>query len=70
MRQIRAKRFTQDIIDTIGGRIAELVLPIPRDAGQRSRIEDTVKQVIKDRVEARELARKARLEVCAPPSDV
>lgn len=27
-RQIRSKQFTQDIIDTLGGRINELILPI------------------------------------------
>lgn len=65
-KQIKAKRFTMDIIDSIGSRLLEVVIPLPRDAGQRRDIEDTVKQVIKDRIEARELARKARLAVCAP----
>ena len=30
-RQIRAKQFTQDIIDTLGKRIFEVILPIPKD---------------------------------------
>lgn len=65
-RQIRAKRATQDIIDSLGDRLRELVLPIPRDAATRERITDMVARVIRDRVEARELARRAALEVVDP----
>ena len=61
--QIKAKRFTQDIIDSIGRRVFELVLPIPKDQSKRERIEDSVKKCIEDRMEARELARRARIEV-------
>jgi type I restriction enzyme M protein len=66
-RQIQAKRFTQDIIDSLGKRVRELVLPIPRSAAQRERIAAMVEQVIRDRVEARELARRAALEVVSDP---
>ena len=62
-RQIRAKQFTQDIIDSLGERINELVLPVPKMAEQRQRITDIVSQVIRERVEARELARRAVVEV-------
>lgn len=62
-RQIRAKRFTQDIIDSLGNRINELVLPIPKDLGDRARVEEMVREAIAQRVEARELARQACLEV-------
>jgi type I restriction enzyme M protein len=62
-RQIRAKQFTQDIIDSLGERINELILPVPLDAEQRQRITDMVSQVISERVEARELARRAVVEV-------
>lgn len=34
--QVRAKRFTQDIIDTMGRRVLELEIPIPRSAGDRA----------------------------------
>jgi len=40
--QISSKRFTQDIIDTLGARIKELVLPIPKDAATRNEIIDNV----------------------------
>jgi type I restriction enzyme M protein len=66
MKQIKAKRFTLDIIDTIGNRIFELVLPVPKDKLVRRRIEDVVRKSIEDRIEARELARQARLDVCSP----
>ena len=62
-RQIRAKQFTQDIIDSLGERINELVLPIPKGKEKRSRISDIVRQVIRDRVDARELARQVAIEV-------
>jgi type I restriction enzyme M protein len=62
-RQIKAKRFTQDIIDSLGDRIYELTLPIPKSLEMCSRITKMVEQAIHDRIEARELARKACLEV-------
>ncbi len=61
--QIKAKRFTQDIIDTLGDRLLELVLPIPRDKKHRELIESSVEHAIKDRIEARELSRRARAGV-------
>jgi type I restriction enzyme M protein len=65
-RQIKAKTFTQDIIDSLGARITEIVLPIPKSSAAREQIESLVRKVIADRVEARELARKAKLLVVDP----
>lgn len=65
IKQIQAKRYTQDIIDTLGNRVLELVLPLPKDKKKRSEVEKMVQQCIFDRVEARELARRAREEVCS-----
>ncbi|MBE2199982.1 MAG: N-6 DNA methylase [Anaerolinea sp.] len=62
-RQIKAKRFTQDIIDSLGQRIHELILPIPKSQQLRQHVSQTVEQAIRDRIEARELARKACLDV-------
>jgi type I restriction enzyme M protein len=64
--QIKAYSFTQDIIDSLGDRIRELVVPIPKDPDQRLEISALVKRVIADRVEARELARRAATEVATP----
>lgn len=58
--QIQAKRFTQDIIDSLGKRINELILPIPKDETKKKEITDMVKRSIDDRIESRELARRAK----------
>ncbi len=62
-KQIKSKRFTQDIIDSLGNRINELVLPIPKSAKLKQKIAQLVKKAIHERVEARELAKKATKEV-------
>ena len=59
----KAKRLTLDIIDSIGKRVNELLLPIPKDKVKRKYIEDMVEKSINERIEARELARKAKLEI-------
>lgn len=61
--QIKSKRFTQDIIDTLGKRVFELLLPIPKNKQHREEIEMMVKNSIEDRIEARELARKAKTKI-------
>ncbi len=66
--QVWAKRFTQDIIDTLGARWRELMLPIPRDQGIRESISAKVKQAIEARTSARLLARSAVIGV-APHDD-
>jgi type I restriction enzyme M protein len=65
-RQIKSKTFTQDIIDSLGSRVVELVLPISKKESARRKIEQIVKKVIADRVEARELARAAKSLVVEP----
>lgn len=60
-RQIRAKQFTADIIDTIGNRYHELVLPLPRNSEIRSQIEREVLAVIDGRVTLRERLRRIPL---------
>lgn len=62
-RQVKAKQFTQDIIDSLGERLNELVLPIPRSEEARARIGDMVKEAVNLRIKARELARVARASV-------
>lgn len=69
-RQIKAKTFTQDIIDSLGNRYAEVILPIPKAEEAKREIIDLVQKVITDRIEARELARKAKLLVAPPLDDV
>ncbi len=61
--QLYAKRFTQDIIDTLGGRLHELVLPIPKNEQRKAEVIKTVKGVVERRSKAREEARQAALSV-------
>lgn len=65
-RQIQSKRQTQDIIDSLGSRINDLVIPIPKSLATRGRLKKMVQKVISDRMEARELGRRARLEIVQP----
>jgi len=66
-RQIKAKQFTQDIIDSLGDRIYELILPIPKDKKVHTRVTKTVEKAIGERIEARELSRKACEDVVGCP---
>lgn len=61
--QIQSKRFTQDIIDSLGKRINELIIPIPKDRSRRKEIDEIVETSIRDRIESRELARKSKLMI-------
>lgn len=53
-RQIRTKQFTRDVIDTLGNRIEEVVLPIPKSPKLRRAISIAVRKVVQSRVYARE----------------
>lgn len=55
-KQILSKRFTQDIIDSLGKRIFELILPISKDRDKRERISEMVEQAIHLKSQAREVA--------------
>ncbi len=66
VQQIKARSHTQDIIDSLGNRIYEIVLPIPKDEHRRHHIIQIVEKVIQDRIEARELARQACIAVVQP----
>jgi type I restriction enzyme M protein len=62
--QVRAKQFTQDIIDTLGNRVLELMLPFPRDGKACESIARRAKEIIERRAQYREEARRlpARLQ--------
>ena len=62
-RQIKAKRLTQDIIDSLGDRIYGLVLPMPRSRRRRRKIVQMVQGAIEARAKARALSRLALEEV-------
>lgn len=52
-RQFRTKQFTRDVIDTLGQRVKEVTLPIPRSVKLRQAISENVKSAIDDRIQAR-----------------
>jgi type I restriction enzyme M protein len=62
-RQVRANQFTQDIIDTLGRRILEVRVPIPRDATDRLRIAAETQEVIETRVRLRNRVKEIAREV-------
>lgn len=62
-RQMRNKQFTRDVIDTLGHRLLEVVLPVPADVRDRELITSTVGGLLRARGELRADARRLRLEV-------
>lgn len=62
-RQIKAKRFTQDIIDTLGNRVLELVIPIPKDPEKRARIAESTREIVEMRARLRNEAVQVALDV-------
>lgn len=55
-KQIRSKQFSQDIIETLGSRINELILPIPKEQRHAKMINTQTKSVIDKRMRLREQA--------------
>lgn len=53
-RQIRTKQFTRDVIDTLGQRFKEVIIPIPVSQSIKESISTTIRNIINDRVEARD----------------
>ena len=62
-RQMRSKQFTRDVIDTLGKRIFEVVLPIPRDKKLCDRIAVETRDTVLARVELRNRTKQIALEV-------
>lgn len=51
--QVRAKQFTQDIIDTLGKRVMELAIPVPRRAAKAAELASACRRIIETRVKLR-----------------
>lgn len=62
-RQIRAKQFTRDVIDTVGLRIYEVLLPIPRDPEMRAMVIDRARQAVQERADLRARVRLLGREI-------
>ena len=52
-KRMRTKQFTRDVIDTLGKRLFEVYLPIPRDEGLRTQIADLTRQAVTERASLR-----------------
>ena len=60
-RQVRAKQFTQDIIDTLGRRLAEIVLPVPKDEDLGIAMAKEVRALVETRIRLRNRAKEIPL---------
>jgi type I restriction enzyme M protein len=65
-RQIRSKQFTQDIIDTLGNRVSELLIPIPRSEARRKSLAKETRETVETRVALRHRAVEIALNVEGP----
>jgi len=52
-RQIRTKQFTRDVIDTIGKRLYEIILPIPKSKTVRESLSLQMKSIVESRMQGR-----------------
>ena len=62
-KQIRAKQFTLGIIDTLGKRLFELILPIPKDPRVRKDIIRKTREIVSMRAELRHKVREVSVQV-------
>ncbi len=62
-KQIRAKQFTQNIIDSLGNRVMELIIPIPKDSNLRAFLTSEAQRVVEERAKLREKARQLSTQV-------
>jgi hypothetical protein len=61
-RQMRAKQFTRDVIDTLGKRLFEVILPIPKDKTLREQIASKTREVVLGRVVLRNKTKQISLD--------
>jgi type I restriction enzyme M protein len=61
--QIRARQFTRDIIDTLGRRLLEVVLPIPKSAELASGLAQDARATVEERTRLRDEAKALVLDV-------
>ena len=65
-RQIRSKQFTQDIIDTLGKRFMEILIPVPKDEKFATKIARETQSIIEDRAKLRNRAKEIALKLQGP----
>ena len=54
-RQIRTKQFTRDVIDTLGQRLKEVIIPIPNSEELKKAISEKVHTIVNNRIQARDI---------------
>jgi type I restriction enzyme M protein len=62
-RQMKAKQFTRDVIDTLGKRLYEIAIPVPKDPKRRKEIADVTRETVETRVRLRNMAKQLAIEV-------
>ena len=62
-RQIRTKQFTRDVIDTIGNRLDEVFLPIPKNKKLKGLLSTEIEKIITARIDARMTITKLSKEI-------
>ena len=60
---MRSKQFTRDIIDTLGKRLFEVLLPIPKDDKLRAAIAKETREVVDTRARLRDRTKEIALEI-------
>ena len=65
-RQIRSKQFTQDIIDTLGKRLTEILIPVPKNAAAAAKFSKETQEIIESRAKLRNRAKAMALELQGP----
>ena len=61
-----AASYTQDIIDTLGKRLTEIIIPVPNDKKLSDRIARETQEVIEERAKLSERARMITLDLLGP----
>ena len=67
-RQIRTKQFTRDVIDTLGTRLYEVVLPIPRSKEVRKELAKAIRHVVQNRIRSRQRIARLAVQLASIPS--
>jgi type I restriction enzyme M protein len=62
-RQIRSKQLSQDIIDSIGSKFEEIVLPIPKDFAVKRGIAEKAKKVVELREASKRLIKELKTSI-------
>jgi type I restriction enzyme M protein len=62
-RQIKSKQFTQDIIDTLGKRFLEIMIPVPKDKALADKIARETQEIIESRATLRNRTKAITLEL-------